>query len=112
MIIDNATVRIFRFDPLKDKEPRFESYEVPHEYWCGVKVIDTIRYVYETSAPSLSFREPCRQQVCGACVLLVNKRPVLACGTFSEREMIIEPLPDRRVLKDLIVDLEEQRADD
>jgi hypothetical protein len=39
-------VKIFRFDPTADKESRYESYEVPQDYWCGVNVIDTIRYIY------------------------------------------------------------------
>jgi len=106
---NNATVKIFRFDPTVDKEPRYENYEVPHEYWCGVKIIDTIRYVYEKFAPGLSFREPCRQQVCGACLILVNKKPVLACEEFSKKEMIIESLPNRLILKDLIIDLQEEK---
>lgn len=105
---DYATVKIFRFDPTVDKEPRYESYEVPHAYWYGVKVIDTLRYIYETFAPGLSFREPCRQQVCGACVMLVNQKPVLACDTFSEKEMVVEPIPNRQVLKDLVTDFQEE----
>lgn len=105
----NGTVTIFRFDPAVDQKPRYESYEVPQEYWRGVKVIDTLRYVYEEFAPGLSFREPCRQQVCGACVMLVNKKPVLACEVFSEKEMILEPLPNRPILKDLIIDLQEEK---
>ncbi len=105
---DHGTVKIFRFDPTVDKEPRYENYEVPHAYWYGVKVIDTLRYIYETFAPDLSFREPCRQRVCGACVVLVNQRSVLACGTFSEKEMVIEPIPNRQILKDLITDSQEE----
>lgn len=107
---DHATVKIFRFDPAVDKEPRYESYEVPYEYWSGVKVIDTIRYIYEKFAPGLSFREPCRQQVCGACTMLVNKKPVLACDTFSEEEMIIEPIPNRPILKDLVTDFHGEKG--
>ena len=109
---NSAEVKIFRFDPTVDEEPRYESYEVPYEYWCKVKVIDTLRYVYENFVPGLSFREPCRQQICGACLMLVNKKPVLVCGAFSEKEMIIEPIPDHRVLKDLIVDLDEGKGHD
>jgi len=100
-----AKVSILRFDPAEDKEPRNETYEVPFEAWNKVKVIDTIRYIYENFAPSLSFREPCRQQLCGACAVLVNKKPVLACNAFSEKVMTIEPIPKYPVIKDLIVDL-------
>lgn len=104
---ESAQVEVYRFDPSLDRVPRFETYEVPHEQWHGVKVIDTIRYIYESLAPGLSFREPCRQQVCGDCVVLVNRKPVLACAVFSEKRMTIEPLPGRKVLKDLIVEFGE-----
>src|SRR5512136_2899733 len=104
----NGKVTIFRFDPTVDKEPRYEMYEIPPEGWCGVKVIDTLRYIYENFAPGLSFREPCRQQLCGACVVLVNQKPVLACDAFSEKEMVIEPIPNRQVLKDLVTDFQEE----
>jgi len=102
---DKATVTIFRFDPTVDKEPRYETYEVPAEAWNNRKIIDTIRYIYENFAPGLSFREPCRQQLCGACAMMVNNKPVLACNAFAEKEMTIEPIPKYQVLKDLIVDL-------
>jgi succinate dehydrogenase/fumarate reductase iron-sulfur protein len=105
---ESSIVKVFRFDPALDKEPTYESYEVPFEHWHGVKVIDTLRYIYEVFAPGLSFREPCRQQVCGACVMLVNKKPVLACDAFSEKQMVIEPLPNRKILKDLITDDREE----
>ncbi len=108
----NAKVKIFRFDPTIDKEPRFEEYEVPPEGWCGIKIIDTIRYIYEHFAPGLAFREPCRQQLCGACAVMVNKKPILACDALSEKEMIIEPPPKRRVYKDLIVDLSGEKRDE
>ncbi len=108
---ESATVTVYRFDPVADVGPRLESYEVPYEHWHGVKVIDTIRYIYETLAPDLSFREPCRQRVCGGCVVLVNKKPVLTCAVLSEKEMVIEPLADRRVLKDLVVALEEEKGE-
>ncbi len=109
---DDAKVKIFRFDPMVDKEPRYETYEVPPEAWRGVKIIDTLRYIYEHFAPGLSFREPCRQQLCGACAVMVNKKPVLACDAISEKEMIIEPVPKYRVFKDLIVDLSGQKDHD
>ena len=103
-----ARVKIFRFDPTVDGEPRYEDYEVPPEAWRGKKIIDTIRYIYENFAAGLSFREPCRQQLCGACAIMVNKKRVLSCDAISEEEMIIEPLPHRRVFKDLIVELAEE----
>ncbi len=102
--MDKATVTIYRFDPSVDREPRYESYEVPPEGWRGVKIIDTLRYIYETFDPGLSFREPCRQQLCGGCAVMVNKKAVLACGAFSEKEITIEPVSKSRVIKDLVTE--------
>jgi succinate dehydrogenase/fumarate reductase-like Fe-S protein len=39
----------------------------------------------------------------GGCLVPVNKKPILACAIFSEKEIVIEPLPDCKVLKDLIM---------
>ena len=104
-MVDKATIRIYRFDYLVDAEPRYKTYEVPPEGWRGLKVIDTLRYIYENLDSGLCFRESCRQQLCGACTVMINKKPALACDAFPEREMIIDPLPNHPVLKDLIIDL-------
>jgi succinate dehydrogenase / fumarate reductase iron-sulfur subunit len=101
----NATVKLYRFDPTVDKGPRYETYEVPAEAWNKRKVVDVLRYIYENFAPGLAFREPCRQQLCGACLVMVNKKPVMACEAVAEQEMTIEPPPKRKVLKDLIVEM-------
>ena len=100
-----ATVKIYKFDPSVDKEGRLDTWEVPPEAWQGIKVIDTLRYIYENFDPELSFREPCRQQLCGACTMMVNDKPVLACDVFSQQDMTIKPLKNRKVIKDLVVEL-------
>jgi succinate dehydrogenase/fumarate reductase iron-sulfur protein len=103
-----ATVKILRFDPSVDKEPHFDTYQVPAEGWNGLKIIDTLRYIYENMDGSLSFREPCRQRLCGACNIMVNQKPALACNDLSVQEMVIEPLPKYKVIKDLVIDLKER----
>ena len=102
---DAATVKIFRYDPTVDKEPRYETYNVPSGAWENRKIIDVLRYIYENFSPGLSFREPCRQQLCGACLMMVNKKSVLACNVIAEKEMVIEPHSKYNVVKDLIVNL-------
>ncbi len=102
---EKAIVKIYRFDPTVDKEPWYATYEVPPEGWYDLKVIDTVRYIYENYDPGLSFSEECDQRLCGICLMLVNKKPVLACDALSEKEMVLEPIPKYRVLKDLVVDL-------
>jgi succinate dehydrogenase/fumarate reductase iron-sulfur protein len=102
---DVASVKIYKFDPSVDKEGRFDIWEVPAEAWRGVKVIDTLRYIHEHFDPELSFREPCRQQLCGACTMVVNDKLVLACDTFSQQNMVIKPLSNHKIIKDLVVEL-------
>jgi len=101
---DEATVRIFRFDPMVDKQPRYETYRIAHEAWYGLKVIDVLRYIYQNFDSGLSFRETCCQHICGGCIITVNGKPVLACEALSEKEMSIEPFANHQVLKDLIVE--------
>lgn len=102
--LDEATVKVFRFDPTVDKEPRYETYKVPPEVWKGRKITDVLRYIYENLAPGLSFREHCYHHKCGACTIMVNNKPTLACGTLAEKEMLIEPFNTRRLIKDLTVE--------
>jgi len=101
----NAKVKIFRYDPSIDKEPTYQEYEVPYEHWHNLKVLDVLRYIYETFDGSLAFRESCYQQLCGSCIINLNGKPALACDRFAEQEMLIEPLPKRKVIKDLVVEL-------
>ena len=44
---EKAIVKIYRFDPAGDKEPRFDTYEVPEEGWRDLRVIETLSYIYE-----------------------------------------------------------------
>ena len=107
---DKAIVKVFRFDPTLDKEPHYQTYEVPGEAWQNRKVRETIRYIYEHLDGSLSFRESCiAPHVCGACLMMVNKKSVLACDVFAEKEMTIEPSPKFAIIKDLVVDFSKER---
>lgn len=101
---DKAAVKILTYNPETDKKATFRTFEVPSEAWKGRKVIDTIRYIYENYAPDLSFREPCRQGLCDGCLVLLNKKAVYACETMAEKEMVVEPLPKYKVIKDLVVE--------
>jgi succinate dehydrogenase/fumarate reductase iron-sulfur protein len=99
-----ARVKIWRFDPSVDQEARYDTYELPADNWGHTKVIDVLRLIYEKYDPGLSFRDGCRQQLCRACAVMVNNKVRLACDAFIEKETIIEPLPNRRVIKDLVTD--------
>ncbi len=104
---EEAKVTIYRYDPTVDKEPRYETYKIPAEGWKNLTVLETIRYIYRKLDGGLSFRESCRcKQMCAACVVMLNKKNVLACDTLSTAEMLIEPASNYPVIKDLAVEFE------
>ena len=53
---DEAIVRIFRFDPTVDKEPRYETFKVPYE---GRTVLNVLEVVYRDFDQGLAFRYGC-----------------------------------------------------
>jgi succinate dehydrogenase / fumarate reductase iron-sulfur subunit len=50
----------------------------------------------------------CLQGICGACAMVINGKPALACETFvrdiKEKEITIQPLQKFPVIHDLVVD--------
>lgn len=100
--------RIFRFDPSKDKTPRYEVYEVPYDVWAydssPMTVLAFLNYLVEVEGKSIAYRWACGVGKCGTCAIRVNGRPTLACGKVVEKEMTIEPLDDFPVIRDLVID--------
>jgi len=94
-----------RFDPEKDLAPRWETHWVPYEK--GMTILDAIFYVYENIDRSLTFSYGCRYGRCGLCAVNVNGKPTLICQTLAQKEMVIEPLPNYPVVRDLVI----ERAD-
>jgi succinate dehydrogenase / fumarate reductase, iron-sulfur subunit len=107
---DIAIVKIFRFDPTIDKEPRYDEYKVPAEGWKNRQLRETIRYIYENFDQTLAFRESCiAPHVCGSCLVMMNKRAVLACEAVAEKDMVLEPVPKFKIIKDLVVSLSTEK---
>ncbi len=96
----------------------------------GMTILDALFQIQDKMDPSLSFRYSCRGAVCGSCSMLINKEPRLACrtqvsdvqgmdmrlkdfpalsetpsGWNREDEILIEPLPNMPIEKDLVVDM-------
>jgi succinate dehydrogenase/fumarate reductase iron-sulfur protein len=99
---DAISVRVKRFDPSTDAQARFESFVVPYEKW--MRVLDVLIYISEELESDLSYRWYCGSKMCGTCAVRVNGREVLACWEGAERDMVIEPLRNFPVVRDLSVD--------
>uniref|UniRef100_A0A7C4WBT7 succinate dehydrogenase n=1 Tax=Geoglobus ahangari TaxID=113653 RepID=A0A7C4WBT7_9EURY len=102
-----VTLKVFRFNPEKDKKPRFQEYRVTVDRYT--RVLEALLWVKENVDPSLSFRYSCRMAMCGSCAMLINGKPRLACKTIigNLKTSVIElrPLPKFNVVRDLVVEM-------
>ncbi len=116
---------VYRKKP--NEEPKYEKYEIPIRK--GMTILDALFYIQDHLDSTLAFRYACRGAICGSCSVTVDKYPQLACrtqitvvktqtvpklpeitfGDVSEwdedNEILIEPLPNMPVIKDLVVDM-------
>ena len=107
---------------------KYERYEVP--LTKGMSVLEALFYIQDHFDSTLAFRYACRGAICGSCGMTIDKVPSLACrvqvkglknikkpnlpefkfGEHSDwdqdNEILIEPMPNMKVIKDLIVDME------
>jgi succinate dehydrogenase / fumarate reductase iron-sulfur subunit len=121
-------LRVRRYSPGAPRA-RYDHFNVKVK--PGMTVLTALFYVQDRLDDSLAFRYSCRGAVCGACAMLINKTPRLACRTqltalvarsheialggnpsseYPESwkpkdEVIIEPLPHLPVIQDLVVDM-------
>ncbi|MCU0486005.1 MAG: succinate dehydrogenase iron-sulfur subunit, partial [Anaerolineales bacterium] len=103
-----VTLKIFRFDPEKDKKPHYETYKLEVEETD--RVLDMLEYVKGFYDGTLSFRRSCAHGVCGSDAMRINGRNYLACKALvrdlHSDKITVEPVMGLRVVKDLIVDME------
>jgi succinate dehydrogenase / fumarate reductase iron-sulfur subunit len=103
-----VTLKIFRFNPEKDKKPHFENYKLEAE--PTDRVLDLLEQVKGYQDGSLTFRRSCAHGVCGSDAMRINGRNRLACKVLVQdlgtNKITVEPLLGLKVLKDLLVDME------
>lgn len=100
-----ARVKVRRHDPSTGDAAFYEEFDgVPFE---DRSVLEVLHYIYRQRDPSLAYRHICTKGYCSSCMLVVNGVPVLACQYPAQPEMIIEPHPKFPVVRDLVVDLEQ-----
>jgi succinate dehydrogenase / fumarate reductase iron-sulfur subunit len=103
----SLTFKVLRFDPNKNTHPHFQAYE--HEPKPKDSVLEALKDIRDQQDPSISFRYSCREAVCGSCGMVINGQIGLACRTqvldLNSEVVVVEPLPNFEIQKDLIVDL-------
>jgi succinate dehydrogenase / fumarate reductase iron-sulfur subunit len=106
------TLRLRRYDPESREAPYWDEHTIelaPHR-----SVLEAILQARDRFDGSIGIRCSCRQAICGSCGVRVNGAPALACHTHLEDAalsaqdgaIVVEPMGNMPVLKDLIVDMD------
>ncbi len=101
------TIKIFRYNPEKDKRGHYETYKVEGDE--NDRVLDVLEYIKGNYDGTLSFRRSCAHGVCGSDAIRINGRNMLACKTLVRdvgEKITVEPVLGLKIVKDLIVDME------
>ena len=104
-------LKIFRYDAKTDKPPRYEEFSVrTNSDRTGMTVLEGLLQIQDEQDGTLAFRYSCRGAVCGSCAMLINGKFDLACRiqlqNVGTETIVLEPLPNLNVIKDLVVDME------
>ncbi len=94
--------KIFRFNPLSDRAPRFDEFTLPYDQ--GVTVLGILRYIFENLDRTLAFRNyHCGARVCGCCRVTLNGKETRACEAIVKPgdTLVIEPYDREKVIRDL-----------
>ena len=100
-------LKILRFDPQKDKEPYYQTFDVDADPMD--RLLDCLNRIRWEQDSTLSFRMSCGHGVCGSDGMRINGVCGLACQKLVKdlkEEVLVEPMPVFRVIKDLVVDFE------
>lgn len=102
-------IKVQRYDAGKDAKPYFRDYEVNAK--PATTVNEALFIIKERFDGSLAWRVSCRMGICGSCGMSVNGLPLLACqtpiGQLGTDRLVIEPLPNYPIIKDLVTDFTE-----
>lgn len=83
---------------------RWESYAVAFDE--GQSVLDGLRWIRQYKDPSLAIRFSCiNANACKECVMRIDGKTAYACTTpLKSAGMRVEPLPNKRLIRDLVTD--------
>ena len=109
------TIRVRRFDPESGQAAYWQDFDVDLE--PERSVLDAILRAKWDEDGSLAIRCSCQAAICGSCGVRINGKSALACNTklseAAERagkygfdKIVVEPMGNMPVIKDLIVDMD------
>ena len=106
------TLRIRRYEPENGLPPYWQDYTVDLEGHRSV--LDGILQAKDREDGSIGIRCSCQAAICGSCGVRVNGQAKLACNTKlrdavergDDGAIVVEPMGNMPVLKDLIVNMD------
>jgi len=100
---ETATLLIRRGGP--EEPASWARFEIAYER--GQSVLDGLRRIRIERDPSLAFRFSCiNANACKECMMLLDGKVVYACTARLEpREMRLEPLPNKALIRDLATEI-------
>ncbi len=101
------TITALKYNPSnKNSKPEFVEYKL--EETAGMTLYIALTKIKSTIDHDLSSDFVCRAGICGACGMIINGKPRLACKTltseFKDGKIELLPLPTFKLIKDLSVD--------
>ena len=109
---ETFTLKVRRFDPESGQAAYWRDYGV--ELDPERSVLDGILQIKDREDASLAIRCSCRAAICGSCGVRINGKSSLACNTrisdaaanARDGAIVVEPMGNMPVIKDLIVDMD------
>ncbi len=105
--MSKVTVRVQRFNPDEDPEPKYAEYTIDVE--PTDRVLDALNTIKWYQDGTLTFRRSCAHGICGSDAMRINGVNRLACKVLIRdvgSRVTVEPLLGFSVVKDLVVDME------
>ena len=103
-----VTLRIKRYNPEQDVKAAFKDYVVEVE--PTDRVLDALNQVKWKQDGTLTYRRSCAHGVCGSDAMRINGRNRLACKILMKelgKKITIEPLIGFKIIKDLVIDMDQ-----
>ncbi|MDP6707553.1 MAG: 2Fe-2S iron-sulfur cluster-binding protein [Alphaproteobacteria bacterium] len=88
-----------------DGGARVEAFQVPFE--AGQSLLDGLRWIRTNRDATLAIRYSCiNANACKECLLRLDGKVVYACmARLREGEMVVEPLANKPLIRDLVTDI-------
>jgi succinate dehydrogenase / fumarate reductase iron-sulfur subunit len=110
------TLKLYRYNPESGEPAHWENYDV--DLPDHMSVLDGVLQARAQQDGSIGIRCSCQAAICGSCAVRINGKTRLACNTkiglaadeaenrTGLGEIVVEPMANYPVLKDLIVDMD------